>query len=613
MTVLKTNKVDSVKSYLAKDFNSLKADLISYAKNYFPDKIQDFSEAGVGGLLVELAAFVGDTMTFYLDYQFSELNPETAVEIKNIQAHARNAGLKISGAAPSVVDVSFFIEVPAKISSDGNYQPDQSTLPVINSTTTVSSNSGVSFVLMEDLDFSLKDQLGNLKCTFQVSQKDSNGNPSFFILRKNQTCISGKLKTQTFNIPNQLIPFRTITISDSDVTEILKVSDSSGNIYYKVESLTEDTVFNKVENLNKDLSLVSSNLEVMPAPYRYVTETDFTTKQTKIQFGSGEAETTDDDIFPDPSELAIPLYGKKQFSKFSLNPNKLLQTRTLGISPVNTTITVVYKYGGGLSDNVSSNSIRAIDSLSIDFPNTASVTVQNSIIQSLEIINESQAKGGANSLTLEEVRSLISLTRNQQSRIVTQQDLLARLYTLPSEFGRIFRAGLRKNEENPLSTDLFIVGKDIGGNLIICPDSLKKNIRNYINEFRLISDSINVLDTTVINYSISFSIVCKPDANKNAVIANVIDRIKNTSDLKFFQIDQPILRSDIINAVINTEGVLSMISLEFNNLRGNISGNAYSDFEFDMSKNSYKGLIVGPPGSIFELKFPEINIVGTAE
>jgi hypothetical protein len=452
-----------------------------------------------------------------------------------------------------------------------------------------------------------------LLSAYAISSTDASGNPTAYILTKDQVCVSGKIKIDRFNIPNSLVPFRKITLTRPDVTEIISLQDSSGNQFYEVESLTEDTVFRRVQNLGADRDDVSDNLEVIPAPYRYVTRADFTTRLTSIQFGSGDAASTDDDIIPDPSDLALPLYGKQTFPKFSLDPNKLLRTQTLGISPVNTTLVAEYRYGGGLNHNVAAESIRNISSLQIMFPQAPSSEIQNSIIKSIDIKNIAAAAGASTPLTLEELRSLATSTRNQQSRIVTQQDLLARLYTLPSVFGRVYRAGLRKNEENPLSTELYLACRDKSGNLSLAPDSLKLNLRSYLNEFRLISDAIDILDATVINYKVNFSIICTPSSNKSTVLANAISAIKAVSDLKFFQIDQPIVEADVINAIINTPGVLSLISLEFNNAYGTEGDKVYSDYQFDMTANLYKGLVVGAPGSIFEIKFPDTDITGTAE
>ncbi len=609
----KTNSKLSSKNYLAKDFNGFREELISYSKNYFSDKIRDFSESSVSGMFVELAAYVGDSMSFYLNHQFNELIPESAIETRNVITHARNAGVKFSGAAPSAVVVTFYIEVPSAQLSDGTYFPDTNAFPIIQSGTVLNSSAGVSFTLTEDLDFSSKNSDGVLLCTYNVSFTDSSGNPAKYIITKDIECLSGQIREDSFDIPSNIVPFRTITLTRADVSQILELVDSSGNQYYEVESLAQDTVFRRVQNYDFDRDNVSDSLEVIPAPYRYTTSVGFTSRNTTIQFGSGDANSTEDDIIPDPSDLALPLYGKKVFSKFSIDPNSLLKTKTLGISPSGTTLKCTYRYGGGITHNVAPESIRGISSLQITFPNNPSTDVQNSVIKSLDLKNKKSAAGAAAAPTLEELRSLIAPARNQQNRIVTQQDLLARLYTLPTNFGKIYRAGLRKNEENPLSTELYLLCKDSGGNLTIAPDTLKKNIRIYLNEFRLISDAIDVLDGAVVNYKVNFGIVCTPSSNKSSVLSNVINNIKNISDTKFFQIDQPIVESDIINAIINTQGVLSLVSLEVTNVFGNNSNRDYSDIEFDMQRNLYKGLIVGPPGSMFEIKYPNQDITGTAE
>ena len=147
----------------------------------------------------------------------------------------------------------------------------------------------------------------------------------------------------------------------------------------------------------------------------------------------------------------------------------------------------------------------------------------------------------------------------------------------------------------------------------MAPDALKKNLRTYLNEFRLISDAIDILDATVVNYGVYFSIVVNPSSNKNTVINSVIKNIKNVSATKYFQIDQPIVEADIINVIINTDGVLSLVDLQFNSIIGAQQDREYSDFDFDMNKNKFKGLFVGPKGSIFELRYPDDDISGTAE
>ena len=615
MAVNSSKKVAKVsqKSYLAKDFIDLRSDLINYARTYFPDKIQDFGEASLGGLLVELAAYVGDTMSFYLDYQFNELNPVTAIEPGNIIMHAKNAGVPIEGAAPAVVEVTFYAVIPAELTETGDYKPSTSALPIIKKDTQLKANNGTIFTLVEDCEFGETDSFNNLVANYVTNEVDDTSTPINFIVMKTATCVSGKIVIETFSIPNEIVPFRTLTLSNQDVSRIIRVKDGAGNVYHQVESLTEDTVFQAVKNLDENKNLVTSNLEVIPAPYRYIKRTDFRTRLTTIQFGTGDASSTDDDIIPDLQILALPLYGKQTMPRFSIDPNSLLRSSTLGIAPVNTSIEVMYRYGGGSNHNVNPESIRTINSLEIMFPENPSSAIQNGVILSLDVKNQEAATGAAAPMTIQELKALIQSSRNQQARIVTMQDLLARIYTLPTEFGRVYRAGIHHNPDNPLSSNLYVISRDADQKLCISPDALKKNISTYLNEFRLVSDAIDILDATVVNYGIDFSIICSPDANKSTVIQNVINDIKEISDMKYFQIDQPIVISDIINVIINSDGVLSLVELNFTNYSGTVGVNDYSDYDFDLDANTHKGLIVGPEGSIFELKYPDTDIIGTAQ
>ena len=610
----KDSSKSSDKSYLAKDFTSFREDLLAYARNYFPDKISDFSEASLGGLLMEMAAYIGDTMSFYLDYQYNELDPIKAIETDNIITHATNAGVTIVGAAPSVCDVTFYIEVPSKVKSDGTYEPDSTSLPIIGADSTVlTSGAGINFSLSADVDFGELNIDGVLDSTYIVSEQNDDGTPSKYILTKVGTCISGRITSDLFSIPNTSVPFRKINLVNQDVTDIISVTDSDGNEFYKVDALTQDVVFKKIQNLDKDQNVVISNLEVTPAPFRYIAKMDFRTRITTLQFGSGDADSLDDDIIPDPSELALPLYGKKTFARFAIDPNSLLKTKTLGISPKNTTITVQYRYGGGISHNVASETIRSVQSLGISFPYKPSETITADVTDSFDVKNKAEASGGASALTIDDIRAQIPIARNYQGRMVTQQDLLARIYTLPPTFGRVYRAGLRKSEDNPLASQLYILCQRSDKTITIAPDALKLNLRTYLNEFRLISDAVDILDGTVVNYGINFNIIITPSSNKSTVVAATVSAIKNVTDVKYYQVDQPILEADIINAIINTTGVLSLVELALVNKNGTESGRVYSEYVFDLTANTFKGLVVGPIGSIFEIKFPDDDIVGTAE
>ena len=244
------------KNYLDKDFAAFRNSLFSHAKLYFSEKIQDFSEASLGGLLLDLASYVGDTMSFYMDHQFNELNWATAIEIKNIQKHLRNAGVKVHGATPSVVMLKIYLEIPAE-TINGTTAPKASLLPTIQALSTFTSNDNIPFNLLVDLDFSEKDSDGNYLYEAVVVETDEAGVPTSYVVIREGLCLSGVRKQFTAVIPNIHQPFRTLTLPDENITDIISVKDSDGNQYYQVDSLSQDTVFKKIINIQDDRDIVA--------------------------------------------------------------------------------------------------------------------------------------------------------------------------------------------------------------------------------------------------------------------------------------------------------------------------------------------------------------------
>lgn len=352
--------------YLNKDFDALRNDLLDYARSYFPDNIRDFSEASLGGLLLDFAAYVGDVQSYYLDHQFHESFPETSVEPNNVERHLRKAGVPIVGSSPAVVSITFYIKVPTDGTNTGN--PDLLSLPIIKEGTIVRSKNGVEFELTENLDFSEKNIDGSFKASIVVGNTNANNIPQNYIMSLNGLCISGKRATETFTITN-FIPFRNIPLTNPNVSDVLKVVDSLGNEYYEVDSLTQDTVYKRVTNVAYDQKLVPENIVPIPAPYRFVKNTGLQSRTTTLVFGGGSAASINDDIIPDPSEFALPLYGKQTFSRFTINPGNLLQTTTFGVISENVSLNITYRYGGGIRHNVEAETIDAVTSLNIFFPN----------------------------------------------------------------------------------------------------------------------------------------------------------------------------------------------------------------------------------------------------
>tara|TARA_B100000700_G_scaffold192704_1_gene212200 strand:+ start:2967 stop:4796 length:1830 start_codon:yes stop_codon:yes gene_type:complete len=595
------------RNYLARDFDGFRSELYRYAQTYFPEKIQDFSEASLGGLFLDMAAMIGDNLSFYMDHQFHEVNPLLATELDNIEMHAINAGVKIVGAAPAVSMVNFYIETPAIQKADGLYEPDPDLLPVIMENSVLISTAGVKFFLTEDLDFSAKKPSGDYLATSIPFQRPGEA-PSLYTMILPGRCISGEVVTEKISVGN-FKKFRRIKLKYPNVSTIIRVIDTEGNDFYEVESLSQDTVFNKIEDPDGEIS----GLEVIPAPYRYTVTTDIRTRSTTLSFGAGDAKSLKDELVPDPSDLALPLYGKKTFSEFSIDPSSLLRTKTLGIAPINTTLTITYRYGGGANHNVSAESIDSVSSLNIKFKDTANPTSATAVKNSIVVSNPLEASGGAPPQSITDIKQAIPSSRSMQNRIVTKEDLMARVYTLPNEFGRIFRAGISDNPNNNLASVLYIVSKDSSGNLVVSPDALKDNLSVYLNQFRLVGDALDILDARVLNYRIRADIVTAPNANKLDVISNVISDLKKVVAIENFQIGQPINESDLVYSIIGITGVLSLVSLSLENVNGKILDRSYSSEFVDMASIKAKGIYFAEPGDIFECRFPDHDIIINAQ
>lgn len=598
------------RKYLAKDFDALRALLVEYARQYYPDKLSDFSEAGIGGLFLDLAAYVGDNLSFYLDHQFGELDIDTAVELRNVERELRSSGVKITGAAPASVYVMFFMKVPA-ISNGVNRVPDPAALPILKQGS-VAFGNGIRFELQEDVDFNARDQYGVLLAQYRKSDLDRDGNARTFIVAKVGLCVSGRVSTDTFTIDEDFIPFRQLTLSNPDVSEITSVIDGYGNKYYEVQSHTSDVVYVNVANTGSDKEIVNDSIKIIPAPYRYVRIVDLGSRTVKLILGGGSANTLEDDVIPDPSDLAIPFVGRKTFSRIAINPEQLLQTKTMGVYALNTTITVTYRNGGGLNNNVEANTIRDLTQLVLEFPLNPPVSVQMSVRQSIECTNEKRALGGEDAPTIDDLKTLIPSMRNMQERVVSRQDLLARVYTLPSNFGRVFRAAVHSSPNNPLATQLYIISRDANSRLSISPDTLKWNLIKYLNPYRMISDAIEILDARRINVQVKFEVLVDVTLNKNIVLQTIIKKLVQLFDIKNYSIDQPIIISDVQNAIFSTDGVVSVNELVINNVYGIVNNREYSDVSIDVPAHTTKGIIIPPAGGIFEVRYPEVDIIGKA-
>lgn len=610
------NQIVKSRKYVNKDFDAFRADLEEYARTFFPNKLQDFSANGFGGLLIELASYIGDVQSFYLDHQFGELNAETAVESKNLEKLLREAGVDIVGAAPAVLPVTFYLRIPVGV--DGKY--DKTALPIIKAGTLVNSNRGIQFQLIEDLDLTLTKSDGTpaIGISYVNGDIDNNNNPINFIFSATADCLSNVTLTESFTV-NGFEPFKTYTLRSRDVTDIISVTDSDGNNYYEVDFLTQDTVFRAVKNnisesdTPSDQIYVDSNLEIIPAPYRFYKTTALDSRLTTLTFGGGSGQTMNDDLVPDPSEAALPLYGKKTFSRFTIDPNNLLRTATLGAIAPNVTITVIYRAGGGLNHNVPPQSITDIGTLILEFPGNPPASVAANVRSSADANNNISARGGANAPTLDELRLQIPSARKAQSRIVSKEDVIARIYSLPANFGRVYRCSIHTNPNNSNAAMLFVLCQNDQNQLTLAPDLLKKNLALYLNEYRMISDAIDILDGQVVNLQINYDITVDPTFNRQQVLQNVQSKLIQYFNIGNFQMDQPLILDDIRNIIYNNTGVLAVRGITAKNITGTVGDKVYSNVRYDVNSNIINNSILIPPtGGMFEIKYLASDIIGRA-
>jgi hypothetical protein len=587
------------KNYLLKSFEDFRSELLQYAVTYFPDKMNDFSETSVGGMLLDFAAIVGDSLSYYMDHQFNELDPTTATENENILRHIRRTGIKSSPPSPSTIMADFSIKVDIE-----NGQPKKSQLPKLLKNLQISSTSGINFILIEDIDFN--DGI--------YKRKILNNNAGYYILSKEGICVSGNRITESYAFGNTVQQFPTITLGNRNITQIEKIVDSENNEYYEVDYLSQDTIYKSIKNLNSN----ENYYEILPAPYRFVRDDNLLTGETILRFGSATKQDLQNNILIDPSSAAISLYGREYFSKLSFDPAQLLKTNSLGISPKNTTLFVTYRYGGGLNHNIPVYSLDTINTTSnIIFNENATELDTEFILRNISVQNTLSATGGTDGLTFAQLQENIPNVIKMQNRIINYQDLLARLYSMPAPLGRISKATIVDDEYDFFNKNLYLLCYDQERYLTYASDALKKNVSKYINDYRLIGDSFRLLDGIILNFSINIKIRIKEGNDPETVKNNVIQRILSFSRFDLYQIGQPIILDDLYNIVINTPNVISIAS-EKKNFINSISGIRivdagntqlnYSNHVFNAQTINYNDVLYPQAGAIFELKYPEYNI-----
>lgn len=613
--------------YLGRDFDSLKKGLIDFARIYYPNTYNDFNEASPGMMFVEMAAYVGDVLNYYIDSQFKESLLLHATERRSILSIASAMGYKPKLSVPSIVDVDVYQLLPAS-GSGVNTTPDLRYACNIQPGFRVrSSVGGVEFLVQNKVDFSVNNIFD--PTTFSVYSIDNNGAPNYYLAKKTAKGISATPVTTTFTVGNPE-KFYKILIESENLIAIDSIVDADGNTWYEVPYLAQDTIFEKVENTrlnDPDAAVYGSEnpylLKLKRVPRRFITR--IVDRGIEIQFGSGISSNPDEELVATPENIGLSLPTGKDWIDAPIDPTSPIFTGAYGVAPSNTTLTVTYLVGGGVASNVPSNTITeitAIDVSSASFPQT-NLTLNTTIVNSIAVNNPTAAAGGRSGETLDEIRQNTLSQVASQNRAVTKEDYIIRAYAMPNIYGSVAKVYITPDEQNnivtsdtfgdkvanPLAMNMYMLGYDNNKNLTTVNRAVKENLKTYLSQYRMLTDSINFRNAYVINIGVDFEIIPLPNFNTNDVLLRCIDAMKQTFDIDYWAINQPIVYSDLFSTLLKVQGVQTVTKIAVKNLNDSVAG--YSSVYYDI-KSATKNGIVYPSldPAIFEVKYPNNDIKG---
>lgn len=602
--------VDRDIKYINRDFNNLRQNLINFSKTYFPTTYTDFSPSSPGVMFMEMASYVGDVLSFYQDNQFQETFLQYAREANNIYDLAYMFGYKPKVTGVATTDIDFYQQVPAS-SNEPDY--DYALLVGENSQITSTTNSQVKFLVEDPIDFAVSSSQD--PTTISVYEEDGGGNVNYFLLKKTRKAISAAVNTTTFSFTSPE-EFATRTISANNLIGILDITDSDGNTWYEVPYLGQEVIFDSIKNTNPNDPNTSSDGD---APYllktkkvqRRFASRFISSGSVQLQFGSGISSDTDEEVVPNPDNVGLGLTFEKDKLTAAYSPQNFIFSNTYGIAPSNTTLTVRYLTGGGATANVVAGDLTTLSNSTVNFQTTglASVTA-NTIFNSVTVNNPNAAEGGSDGDSLEEIRQNSISNFSTQLRNVTQDDYLVRALSMPPRYGVVSKAFVQKTQavsNNDSTLDLFILGQNSDSTLATTSSTIKQNLTTYLNQYRVVGDSVNIKDAFIINIGVDFEITVRPNFNNNDVLRRCLQEIQNYFNLDNWQINEPILIKELFLLLDKVQGVQTVKKVELTNK----VGGSYSQYAYDIPGATLNDVIypsIDP--MIFEVKFPNTDIKG---
>jgi len=602
-------------NYVNKSFSEFRDQLINYSQVYFPTTYTDFTETSPGMMFMEQAAYVGDVLSFYLDNQIQENYLQYARQYDNLYDLAYMYGYKPRATGLAYTLLDFYQQVPSKLSGS-IYVPDFDYALYVNANTQASTTAGspVVFTIEDPIDFSVS---SSLDPTISTVSQISNGEPTYYLLKKTRRAFSGTIKSENFSFgaPQS---FSTLEIQDSQIAGIVDIVDSNGYKWYEVDYLGQEMVFDGIKNTN--INDPKNHINSLDAPYilqlkqvqnRFATR--FTSQNTlQIQFGAGSPLTTTEEVTPNPFNVGLGLPFEQSKLTTAYSPTNFIFTNTYGIAPSNVTLTVRYYSGGGVASNVLSNTVTNVNPSTIQFINgNLDPVTANYVFNSVATNNPLAASGGQDGDTLEEIRQNSISNFATQLRNVTSDDYLVRTLSMPSKYGSVTKAWTQKPTAGDanVTLDIYILSSDINGKLTTASETIKQNLKTYLNQYRMIGDSLNIKDAYILNFAVDFEIVTYPNYNNNAVLQTCIQALQAYFDINRWQVNQPIIVPDLYVMLDALDGVQTVKKVTITNKAGYNSG--YSEYAYDMNGANQNGTIFPSlDPSIFELKYPNTDIKG---
>ena len=622
-TKLSNKSQDKDVRYLNKDFNTFKQQLIEFTKVYYPNTFNDFSEGSPGMMFLEIAAYVGDILSFYTDTQLQESFLALSQEKENLYhlAYAMGYRPKITTTSTTTLDV--FQLLPSKI-VNSTYVPDYDYTLRLNPGSLFASTEGPIFRLEDRVDFERSSSFDETETN--VYQLDNNNNPQYYLLKKKSKVIQANLKSQTFPVGISE-KFLNINLIDKNIIAIESIIDSDGNRWSEVPYMAQDTLFEDIENIganDPELSQYNSQtpylLKLKKVPKRFVSRL-LADGNLQISFGAGISDKDDEQIIPNPDNIGLGLKDGSSKLNTAFDPSNFLYTRTYGEAPSNTTLIVNYLVGGGILANVSANTITKNELLDItQKPNLIS-GIANFIKESIITTNPEAATGGGGEESIEEIRMNTMASFAAQHRTVTKNDYIVRTYSMPAKFGRIAKAYITQDDQltplttepnrisNPLALNLYVLGYNQRKKLTTLNNATKNNLATYLEEHRMLTDSINIKNAFIINVGLDFEIVTFKSYNNQQVLLECITELKDYFKVDKWQINQPIIINEAMNIIGNVQGVISVQKFDIINLAGEDKG--YSQYKYDIEGATKNGVIYPSlDPSVFEVKYPDMDIKG---